>query len=39
MEGNHGQFKVPVIDKSDQTKLLNYEVELFNDGKVKVTKK
>jgi hypothetical protein len=39
MEGNHGQFKVPVIDKNDQTKQFSYEVELFDDGKVKVTKK
>jgi hypothetical protein len=39
MEGNHGQFKVPVIDKNDQNKTLIYEVELFDDGKVKVTKK
>jgi len=37
MEGNHGQFKVPVIDKNDQTKQFTYEVELFDDGKVKVT--
>ncbi|MBO0719998.1 MAG: hypothetical protein J2P41_04210 [Blastocatellia bacterium] len=37
MEGKTGQFKVPVIDKNDETKLITYAVEVFDDGKVKVT--
>lgn len=36
MEGNRGQFKVPVIDKNDQSKLLTYEVEIYDNGVVKV---
>jgi len=37
MEGKRGRFKIPVIEKNNDTKLVAFDVELFDDGKVKVT--
>jgi Bacterial SH3 domain len=39
MEGTRGQFKVPVISKDNQSKLVTYDVEILANGSVVVTRK
>jgi hypothetical protein len=38
MEGTRGRFKVPVIDKNNESKVVTYEIEVLDGGKVKVTR-
>jgi Bacterial SH3 domain len=36
MEGTRGRLTVPVIDKNNESKVVTYDVEVLDDGKVKV---
>jgi hypothetical protein len=38
MEGARGRFKVPVIDKNNESKIVSYDVEILDGGMVKVTR-
>ncbi len=38
MDGARGRFKVPVIDKNNESKMVSYDVELLDGGAVKVTR-
>jgi hypothetical protein len=38
MEGARGRFKVPVIDKNNESKVVTYDIEVLDGGKVKVTR-
>jgi hypothetical protein len=38
MEGTRGRFKVPVIDKNNESKIVTYDIEVLDGGKVKVTR-
>jgi hypothetical protein len=38
MEGIRGRFKVPVTDKNNESKVVTYDIEVLDGGKVKVTR-
>jgi hypothetical protein len=38
MEGTRGRVKVPVIDKNNESKVVTYDIEVLDGGKVKVTR-
>jgi hypothetical protein len=38
MEGTRGRFKVPVIDKNNESKVVTYDIEVLDGGQVKVTR-
>jgi hypothetical protein len=38
MEGTRGRVKVPVIDKNNESKIVTYDIEVLDGGKVKVTR-
>jgi hypothetical protein len=38
MEGTRGRLKVPAIDKNNESKVVTYDIEMLDGGKVKVTR-
>jgi hypothetical protein len=38
MEGTRGRLKVPVIEKNNESKVVTYDIEVLDGGKVKVTR-
>jgi hypothetical protein len=38
MEGTRGRVKVPLIEKNNESKIVTYDIEVLDGGKVKVTR-